>query len=114
MGPQILLMTTAFIMAVLALLLLGRFLVCFVAGIRTHSFAVSALAVAGILVLLGTVAAIAAVWFAYAVAHTGKDAGTDFLVFASTVPAFFFVAACLWYFSGRLRKGVDSKNHLPR
>jgi hypothetical protein len=44
-------------------------------------------------------AAIVVVWFAYAVAHTGKDASSDLIVLASTVAPVYAGSIFVWWFS---------------
>jgi hypothetical protein len=62
---------------------------------------VSGLCVLTLLVLL---AAIIVVWFAYGVAHTGKDATTDLVVLAGTVAPAYIGAFVVWRFSAYLKK----------
>jgi len=58
----------------------------------------------GVLTLLVLLAAVIVVWFAYGVAHTGKDATTDFIVIASTVTPAYIGAFVAWRFFAYLKK----------
>ncbi len=58
----------------------------------------------GVLTLLVLLAAIIVVWFAYGVAHTGKDAMTDLIVLAVTVAPAYIGAFVAWRFSAYLKK----------
>lgn len=50
----------------------------------------------GIVMLACVFAAVAVAWFAYGVAHTGKDAGTDLMVLGTTGAAIYAAALGLW------------------
>lgn len=56
----------------------------------------SILCVVFLLVMLATVVV---VWFAYAVAHTGKDASSDLIVLASTITPVYAGSVIVWRFS---------------
>ena len=58
----------------------------------------------GVLARLVLLAAISVVWFAYGVAHTGKDATTDLVVLAGTVAPAYIGAFVAWRFSAYLKK----------
>jgi len=58
----------------------------------------------GVLTLLFLLGAIIVVWFAYGVAHTGKDATTDLMVLAGTVVPAYIGAFAAWRFSAYLKK----------
>jgi hypothetical protein len=69
----------------------------------------------GIVCLLAILATDIVVWFAYGVAHTGKDASTDLVVLAGTSSLVYVGAFLVWrlsvYFERRLEKeaaGQDS------
>lgn len=52
---------------------------------------------------MASLAMVVIAWFAYAVAHTGKDASTDLRMLLITVPPFFMVSLILWLLCGYLR-----------
>lgn len=47
-------------------------------------------------------AAVIVVWFAYGVAHTGKDAATDLIILAATGIPVYLATACVWWLSNYL------------
>ncbi len=57
--------------------------------------------------LLALLGAIIVVWFAYGVAHTGKDAATDLVVLASTIAPAYLGAFAAWRFSVYLKKRLS-------
>ena len=80
---------------------------CFVRSRRAKNTKFAIVSGIGALTLLILLAAIIVVWFAYGVAHTGKDATTDLVVLASTVaPAYLGVFAA-WRFSVHLKKKLS-------
>jgi hypothetical protein len=83
---------------------IGRAIMFLDRSIRAKHTKFAVLAGLGILILLALLAAIVVVWFAYGVAHTGKDATTDLVVLSSTViPAYIGVFG-IWRLSGYLEK----------
>ncbi len=50
-----------------------------------------------IVIMLGVLAFVVIVLFAYGVAHTGKSASTDLMVLASTVIPTYLVAGSIWF-----------------
>jgi len=52
-----------------------------------------------VVLLLAMLAAVVVVWFAYAVAHTGKDATSDLIVLASTVAPVYAGSISVWWLS---------------
>ena len=62
----------------------------------------------GALTLLVLLAAIIVVWFTYGVAHTRKDATTDFIVLAGTVAPAYIGAFVAWRFFAYLKKSLIS------
>lgn len=62
-----------------------------------------------IIIMISVLAYDAVVLFAYGVAHTGKSASTDFIVFASTVIPTYFVAGSAWFFSSFIEKRLNKK-----
>lgn len=89
-------------MAVAALLVAGRFVWCLVDALRAHRYLIAFVSVLGVIIILTLFAAVVIVWFGYGVAHTGKSARTDLIVFFSTVPPFFLAAVVLWFAGGKL------------
>ncbi len=80
---------------------------CLVRSRRAKNAKFAVVSVLGALTLLALLGAIIVVWFAYGVAHTGKDATTDLVVLASTVaPAYLGVFAA-WRFSVYLKKRLS-------
>ncbi len=61
----------------------------------------------GILILLMLFAAVVVVWFAYGVAHTGKDASTDLIVLASTGTVIYIGAFSIWRLSMYIEKRLN-------
>ncbi len=56
------------------------------------------------LTVLALLSAIIVVWFAYGVAHTGKDATTDLVVLASTVASAYIGAFAAWKLFAYVKK----------
>jgi len=79
---------------------IGRAIMCLDRSVRAKQARYALLTVLGILTLLILLAAILGVWFAYGVAHTGKDAATDFAVLASTVTPAYLGILIVWLLSG--------------
>ncbi len=77
---------------------------CFVRSRRAKNAKFTVVSGLGALTLLALLAAIIVVWFAYGVAHTGKDATTDLIVLASTVAPAYIGAFAAWRFSAHLKK----------
>ena len=77
---------------------------CFARSRRAKNVRFALLSVLGALTLLALLAVIIVVWFAYGVAHTGKDATTDLTVLAVTVIPAYIGAFAAWKFSAYLRK----------
>ena len=92
------------------LLVAGRYLWSLVDSLRARRFAIATLSVAGIAVILLLFCAVVIVWFAYAVAHTGKDARTDLILLLSTIPPFFIASIGLWLLGGKLRSRLRPSN----
>ena len=83
---------------------IGRTIMCLDRSIRAKHTKYAIFSVLNILILLTFLAAIVVVWFAYGVAHTGKDATTDLVVLASTVTPAYLVVLAIWLVSRRLEK----------
>lgn len=83
---------------------IGRTIMFLDRSVRAKHTKFAVLAGLGILILLALLAAIVVVWFAYGVAHTGKDATTDLVVLASTVIPAYVGVFCIWRLSGYLEK----------
>ncbi len=77
---------------------------CFVRSCRAKNVKFAVVSGLGALALLVLLAAIIVVWFAYGVAHTGKDATTDLIVLAGTVAPAYIGAFVAWRFSAYLKK----------
>lgn len=84
----------------------GRIVMCLDRSIRAKHTKFALLSGLNILILLTLLAAIVVVWFAYGVAHTGKDATTDLVVLASTVTPAYVGVFLFWLLSRRLEKGL--------
>lgn len=85
---------------------IGRGIMCLDRCVRAKSIKPATLSGLCILTLLALLCAILVVWFGYGVAHTGKDATTDFMVVASTVTPAYICVLGLWLIAGRLEKGL--------
>ena len=57
--------------------------------------------------LLAMLAAVVVVWFAYAVAHTGKDASSDLIVLASTATPVYAGSIFVWWFSAYMESRLQ-------
>jgi membrane protein implicated in regulation of membrane protease activity len=79
---------------------------CLDRSIRAKRTRFAILSGLNILILLALLAAIIVVWFAYGVAHTGKDATTDLMVLASTVTPAYVGVFLIWLLSRRFEKGL--------
>jgi hypothetical protein len=84
----------------------GRTIMCLDRSIRAKRTRFAILSGLNILILLALLAAIIVVWFAYGVAHTGKDATTDLMVLASTVTPAYVGVFLIWLLSRRFEKGL--------
>ena len=100
--PQTIIAILALSVLLATLLVAGRFIWCLVDALRARRFAIAAVSAAGIAVIVLLLAAVVIVWFAYAVAHTGKDARTDLIILLSTIPPFFIASIGLWLLGGKL------------
>ena len=80
----------------------------FVRSFRAKNVKFAVVSGLGVLTLLVLLAAIIVVWFAYGVAHTGKDATTDLYVLAGTVTPAYIGAFVAWRFSAYLKKRLAS------
>ena len=80
---------------------------CFVRSRRAKNTKFAVVSGLGALTLFALLAAIIVVWFAYGVAHTGKDATTDLVVLASTVAPAYLGAFAAWRFSVYLKKRLN-------
>ena len=80
---------------------------CFVRSRRAKNTKFAVVSALGALTLLALLAAIIVVWFAYGVAHTGKDATTDLVVLASTVAPAYLSIFATWRFSVYLKKKLS-------
>ncbi len=76
----------------------------FVRSCRAKNVKFAVVSGLSVLTLLFLLAAIVVVWFAYGVAHTGKDATTDVVVLAGTVVPAYIGAFFAWRFSAYLKK----------
>ncbi|MCB1685121.1 MAG: hypothetical protein R3E82_20135 [Pseudomonadales bacterium] len=83
---------------------IGRTIMFLDRSVRARHTKFAVVAGLGILFLLILLAAVLVVWFAYGVAHTGKDATTDFAVLAGTVVPAYAGVFCIWRLSGYLEK----------
>jgi hypothetical protein len=77
---------------------------CFIRSCKAKNVKFAWVSGLGVLTLLVLLAAVLVVWFAYGVAHTGKDATTDFFVIASTVTPAYIGAFVAWRFFVYLKK----------
>ena len=80
-----------------------RFLTCLVASLRARRYLIFVFSTLGFVGIMGAFGMVVIAWFAYAVAHIGKDARTDLMVLLFTVPPFFVVSIVLWLLCGNLR-----------
>lgn len=53
------------------------------------------------------------VWTAYAVAHVGKAASSDLVLFLLTVPPYFLVCLVLWWLGGRMLRRLRRDGARP-
>jgi hypothetical protein len=89
---------------------IGRTIMFLDRSVRAKHTKFAVLAGLGILILLALLAAIVVVWFAYGVAHTGKNATTDLIVLASTVIPAYIGVFCVWRLSVYLEKKELRRN----
>jgi hypothetical protein len=108
--PSIVLAVTALSVPLAALLVGGRLAWCIVVALRARRPGIAAVSVAGLAGIVAALGIVVVLWFAYGMAHTGKNASTDLIVLVATVPPFFLVSFGLWFLGGkllsRLRPGV--------
>ena len=93
---QILVVMLALSVPVLALIVAGRLAWCTFQAFRAARFGIAALSIAGIACLTALLGAVLLVWFAYGVAHTGKNLWTDLQVDAITILPFYGACYGLW------------------
>jgi hypothetical protein len=79
---------------------------CFVRSCRARNVKFALVSGLGALTLLVILGAIIVVWFIYGVAHTGKDATTDFIVIAGTVAPAYIGAFVAWRFLAYLKNSL--------
>ena len=77
---------------------------CFYRSCKAKNVKFAILSGLGIVILLVLFAAIIVVWFAYGVAHTGKDTTTDLVVLASTVTPAYLGTIGMWWLSVFIEK----------
>ncbi len=103
---------TFFITATLSLpfvtfIALCRAALCVFRSVSARHLKFTVISSLGILVLLVIFAAVVVVWFAYGVAHTGKDASTDIIVLVSTGAAIYGGAFSVWRLSLYIEKRLE-------
>ncbi len=104
---QSIFVTVAFSGPIATLIGVALAVLCFVRSRRAKNAKFAVVSVLGALTLLALLAAIIVVWFAYGVAHTGKDAATDLVVLASTIAPAYLGAFAAWRFSVYLKKRLN-------
>jgi hypothetical protein len=113
--PRIVLAASALSVLLAALLVGGRLAWGIVVALRARRYRIAAISIAGLAGIVAALGIVVVLWFAYAVAHTGKNASTDLTVLLATVPPFFLVSFGLWVLGGkllsRLRPGVAQQPH---
>ena len=114
MIAQVLLAAAGVLVLATAASVTVRFLACLVRSLKARHYGYAVVSLTGVLGMLAALGWLVLVWFVYAVAHTGKDAGTDLAVLLVTVAPFLLVAGVLWLLGGRLRsrqrqRAVDDK-----
>ena len=87
---------------IVLLAVVGRLLWCMVVGWRERRYGILAISAVGSVVMLAVFAVLIVVWFGYGVAHIGKSARNDFILFFSTVPPYFLMSLGLWLLGGKL------------
>lgn len=63
-----------------------------------------------IVIMIGVLASVAVVLFAYGVAHTGKSASSDLIVLAGTIVPTYLVAGSIWFLSIFMEKRLNNKD----
>ncbi len=101
---QSIFVTVAFSGPIATLIGVALAALCFDRSRRAKNAKFAVVSGLGALTLLALLAAIIVVWFAYGVAHTGKDATTDLIVLASTVAPAYIGAFAAWRFSAYLKR----------
>ncbi len=104
---QSIFVTVAFSGPIATLIGIGLAALCFVRSLRAKNAKFAVVSGLGALTLLALLGAIIVVWFAYGVAHTGKDAATDIVVLASTIAPAYLGAFAAWRFSVYLKKRLS-------
>ncbi len=107
---QSIFVTVAFSGPIALLIGVGLAALCFVRSRKAKNTKFAVVSGIGVLTLLVLLAAVIVVWFAYGVAHTGKDATTDRVVLAGTVAPAYLGAFAAWRFSVYLKNklGADA------
>ena len=76
--------------------------------LKKHNFFI--LSCVYIIIMISVLAFDVVVLFTYGVAHTGKNASTDFIVFASTVIPTYIIAGSAWFLSIFLEKRLNKSD----
>ena len=96
-----------------ALLVAVRLVLCGVVAARVRRFGIVAVSVAGVLGVAFLLVALVAMWFAYGVAHTGKDMTTFVRMLLVTGVPYILGLVSLWLLGGVLARRLP-RTSIPR
>lgn len=96
---QTVFLTAALSLPVVTLIALGRAALCVFRSHQAKHLKFTLFSILAMVIMLVVFAAVIVVWFAYGVAHTGKNATTDLVVLASTGIPVYVGAFCVWRLS---------------
>ena len=108
--PRTIIIGLALAVSLATLLVAGRYLWSLVDALQARRYVIATLSAAGIVVIFLLFSTVVIVWFAYAVAHTGKSTRTDLIVLLSTIPPFFIASIGMWLLGGKLRSRLRINN----
>lgn len=91
---------------VVNLIALGRAVLCTFRSRRARHLKFTIFSILSIVFLLVILAAVVVAWFAYAVAHTGKDATSDLVLLASTGAPVYVGSFIVWRLSVYMEKRI--------
>ena len=96
-----------------ALLVAARLVLCCVVAVYAHRFGIVAISIAGVLGVAFLFVALVAMWFAYGLAHTGKDMTTFVRMLLVTGVPYIVGLVGLWLLGGVLARRLP-RTSIPR
>jgi hypothetical protein len=113
LAHQILIAVFALSLPVVGFAVLVRLLLCAYRALRASRIKLAAIAILGIACIAGAFVVVAAVWFAYAVAHSTKDLRSDLEIMLLTGLPFYAVSYAFWRVGRYVRSAIDTRAAPP-